>query len=136
MAKLTRHRVCAAIFRDEHILMVRHRHHGKNYWTLPGGGVEGSETLREAVIREVLEETNLKVEVGRFLFQEFYSMGRNYCFEALANPQEKAWLGTDPEEKEKAVEERVLQELAWREIKEVESDRMVSKVLETLRKTR
>lgn len=33
----------------------------KGYWTPPGGGIEKGETIEEAVIREVKEETNMKV---------------------------------------------------------------------------
>lgn len=34
------------------------------FWTPPGGGVEFGESLEEAVVREVKEETGLDVEVG------------------------------------------------------------------------
>jgi mutator protein MutT len=34
----------------------------KGQWTIPGGLIDVGETLREAVIREVLEETGLAVE--------------------------------------------------------------------------
>lgn len=33
----------------------------KGYWTPPGGGIEQGESVEEAVIREVKEETNMKV---------------------------------------------------------------------------
>lgn len=33
----------------------------KGYWTPPGGGVEPGETVEEAIVREVLEETNMRV---------------------------------------------------------------------------
>lgn len=33
----------------------------KGYWTFPGGGIESGETYEEAVIREVKEESNMKV---------------------------------------------------------------------------
>jgi 8-oxo-dGTP diphosphatase len=54
--------VSAAIFRDGRVLIVRRAWppaHG--LYTLPGGGVELGETLEEAVIREVREETALDI---------------------------------------------------------------------------
>jgi 8-oxo-dGTP diphosphatase len=37
-------------------------------WTLPGGGVDYEESLDDAVVREVHEETGYRVSVGRPLF--------------------------------------------------------------------
>jgi 8-oxo-dGTP diphosphatase len=55
--------VSAAIIRDGKVLIVRRaRPPAYGVFTLPGGGVEAGETLHEAVIREVLEETALTVE--------------------------------------------------------------------------
>src|ERR1700753_1176053 len=54
--------VSAAIFRDGRVLIVRRaRPPAHGLYTLPGGGVELGETLEEAVIREVREETALEV---------------------------------------------------------------------------
>ncbi|MBA3794538.1 MAG: NUDIX domain-containing protein, partial [Rubrobacter sp.] len=36
-------------------------------WELPGGRLEAGETPQECVVREVLEESNLKVRVGPLL---------------------------------------------------------------------
>ncbi len=36
-------------------------------WTLPGGGVELHESIEEAAVREVAEETGYAVELGRLL---------------------------------------------------------------------
>lgn len=33
----------------------------KRYWTMPGGGIEPGESYEQATIREVLEESNMKV---------------------------------------------------------------------------
>lgn len=49
---------------EERVLMVKN---AGSVWTLPGGAVEKGETLKQAVIREVKEETNLTVEVGELL---------------------------------------------------------------------
>ena len=44
------------------LLVERGRHPLKGYWSLPGGLVETGETLDEAVRREILEETGLRVK--------------------------------------------------------------------------
>jgi ADP-ribose pyrophosphatase YjhB (NUDIX family) len=55
--------VSAAIFRDGRVLIVRRaRPPAHGLYTLPGGGVELGETLEEAVMREVREETALEIE--------------------------------------------------------------------------
>ena len=55
--------VSAAIFRDGSVLIVRRaRPPAHGLYTLPGGGVELGETLEQAVIREVREETALDIE--------------------------------------------------------------------------
>ena len=54
--------VSAAIFRDGRVLIVRRgRPPAHGLYTLPGGAVELGETLEEAVIREVREETGLEI---------------------------------------------------------------------------
>ena len=55
--------VGAIIFRDDCVLLVeRGKEPLKGWWSLPGGLVEAGESLREAVCRELLEETGLVVE--------------------------------------------------------------------------
>ncbi len=55
--------VSAAIFRDGRVLIVRRaRPPACGVYTLPGGGVELGETLEQAVIREIREETALEIE--------------------------------------------------------------------------
>jgi 8-oxo-dGTP diphosphatase len=55
--------VSAAVFRDGRVLIVRRaRPPAHGLYTLPGGGVELGETLEQAVIREIREETALQIE--------------------------------------------------------------------------
>ncbi len=67
-----RKRVGALIIRDGKILLVKIRE--VNWWSLPGGGIEQSETLEQALSREVMEETNLEV-VSAEKYGEFLSDG-------------------------------------------------------------
>jgi ADP-ribose pyrophosphatase YjhB (NUDIX family) len=55
--------VSAAIIRDGKVLLVqRARPPAQGLYSLPGGVVELGETLTEAVVREVREETSLAIE--------------------------------------------------------------------------
>ena len=55
--------VSAAIARDGKVLLVRRaRPPANGLYSLPGGVVEAGETLHEALVREVREETGMAVE--------------------------------------------------------------------------
>jgi len=57
--------VGAVAVQDHRLLMIRRGSDpGQGRWSLPGGRVEHGETMAEAVVREVHEETGLSVMVG------------------------------------------------------------------------
>jgi len=49
------------------LLVKRAGEPNKGYWSIPGGRVEFGETLREAALREIREETGLSVRLGRLI---------------------------------------------------------------------
>lgn len=61
-------RIALIIRQENKVLLVRHKKNGRKYWLLPGGGLEYGETIEDAAIREMKEETNLDVKVGDLLF--------------------------------------------------------------------
>lgn len=58
-------------------MLVRHRAGPHTYHLLPGGGVEGGETLQDALLREMREETGLDVRLVRpLLLSDTIDTGR------------------------------------------------------------
>lgn len=57
--------VYALIKNKENQILMVDNHEG--HWSLPGGRVEADETLFEATIREIYEETGFEIEVGNLL---------------------------------------------------------------------
>src|SRR5579864_3946715 len=60
--------VGAIIIEHDRVILVKRGHPPLlGEWSIPGGMLEVGETLRQAAVREVLEETGLCVEVGELL---------------------------------------------------------------------
>lgn len=57
----------AVVERRGRLLLTHWRRGHMHGWTLPGGGIEEGEDPRDAVVREVLEETGLEARVGKLL---------------------------------------------------------------------
>ena len=67
----------AIIFDDDGYILLEKRS-DNGWWGLPGGHVEIGESAQDAVVREVLEETGLVVEIMRLV--GVYSHPDNLCF--------------------------------------------------------
>lgn len=61
--------VVAAIIKNENKIFATQRGYGefKDGWEFPGGKIETGETPEEALIREIKEELNTEIKVGRLL---------------------------------------------------------------------
>jgi len=127
-----RPRACVAIIRDGMILMVLHVHKGHSWWTLPGGGVEGDETLEQAAVREALEEANVHVKVVRRLFEKPYPFGMEYCYLAELLSDTEPSLGYDPEFLGEPPERQLIQALQWHSLESMKGDKQVALVLKAL----
>ena len=58
--------VLVFIPRGDAILLAR-QNYGRQYWSLPGGVMEAGESVEQAAIREVKEETGLDIQLGRLV---------------------------------------------------------------------
>ncbi|MDR1778661.1 MAG: NUDIX hydrolase [Clostridiales Family XIII bacterium] len=95
------------------ILLVKQCHEDRDIWMAPGGAIEAGENSQQAAAREVLEETGLRIRVGRLLWhieEVSPARGQRFVNYFLAEPSGgAATLGTDPE----LGPAQVLRDLAW-----------------------
>jgi len=60
--------VGAVVKKGSLIILVKRTHEpGKGFWSIPGGLVELGEPVKDAVKREVREETGLEVEIDKLI---------------------------------------------------------------------
>lgn len=69
----------ALVVVDGRVLLTRNRDREGDFFLLPGGGQRFGETLHEAAVREVLEETGYSVVPGELVLVREY-IGRNHEF--------------------------------------------------------
>ncbi len=125
-----RQRACGIVIRKGAVLMVRHVHDGRDYWTLPGGGLEPDETKLEAAKREVMEETGIAVEAVKLLFTFEARTSISHCV-LMTSPDSDAQviLGADPEEAHLPPAQRMLREAAWQDIEAMADNPLIERAL-------
>lgn len=69
----------AIIIKDNKVLLTKNKDAQGIFYLLPGGGQNPFETMKEALVRECLEEISAKVKVNNLRFIREY-IGRNHEF--------------------------------------------------------
>jgi len=69
----------AVIIVDDRLLLTKNRDDRGFFYLFPGGGQEKGEELKDAVVRECMEEMGREVEAGELLFVREY-IGKNHQF--------------------------------------------------------
>ena len=60
---MARTRATALVKKDNCILMMHRYNNSEEYWVLPGGGLEEGETIENATLRELKEETSINATI-------------------------------------------------------------------------
>ncbi|MDX1661885.1 MAG: NUDIX domain-containing protein [Gemmatimonadota bacterium] len=106
-------RAQAVVFEGDRLLCARHEKRGESYWVLPGGHLDPGETVWEALVREMAEETGLVVEAARlWALGEFAAPDRHVveCVFAVTAWTGEPARGHDPEAEEHPA---TLADVAW-----------------------
>lgn len=61
-------RVTGILLEQDQILLVKQKVSDSRAWSLPGGRVEQGETLEDAIVRELEEETGLTTRIVKLLY--------------------------------------------------------------------
>lgn len=120
---MKRDRSQAFVCRNGKILLVEHIMKGRDFFNLPGGGIEEGEKPEEAALRELKEETNVTGKILRPLTIEYKPDLESRIFTFLVEIPEDAVAskGIDPELSE---EEQSIVGVAWLGLDEIpERDR-------------
>ncbi len=120
---MKRDRSQAMVIRDNKILLVEQQLFGRDFFNLPGGGVEEGETPEDAALRELAEECNVTGTIIRPLTVEFKPDLESRVYTFLVEVPEDAVpsKGIDPEVSE---EEQSIVDVMWLQLHEIaERDR-------------
>ncbi len=118
---MKRNRVAGIVIRDNVVLVMRRVNKGDEYCAFPGGGQEEGETFEQTVVREIDEETTLKVKPGKLLYHIVWDTGDEnffYLCEYLAGEPQ---LRIDSEEFEQMEDGDQVYEPRWMEIEKLSS---------------
>lgn len=125
-------RACAAVIRDNAILMVYFDHGEHKHWSLPGGGIEPGESPAEAALRELREEAGIEGCNPTLLYERPWGRpgedAREYCFLVDVPPDQQPATGQDPE-----ATRQDLAAIAWRPLVDLGDDVQISRVVAALR---
>lgn len=102
----------AYVFKNNQVLLVKHKN--GSHWDFPKGHMELGETKKETAVREVFEETSVKIKIVS---------DKEYTISYMPNPEELKTViffeAIPIEENNKLIkQEAEIQNLAWIDIEE------------------
>jgi len=94
---MKKNRATAIIIRNGKLLLIHRQKPGRDYYVLPGGGVDLEESFEETCTREVKEETGLDVLALRLVFRYITLEKEENYYVTKVTPAEPVLGGTEAE---------------------------------------
>ena len=73
-------RAAGIVIKDDEVLLIWRKNESEEFYVFPGGSVEKDETIKEAVIREILEETSIQVKLDELIYHHQYETSDQYYY--------------------------------------------------------
>ena len=73
-------RAGVVLIEDKKVALIERFRNGNHYYVFPGGGVDEGESIEEAAIREMEEETGLRVTVKLKLAEIYFGLSTQHYF--------------------------------------------------------
>ncbi|MDK1080354.1 MAG: NUDIX domain-containing protein [Anaerolineae bacterium] len=89
-------RAGVVLINDRKVSLIERHRNGRHYFVFPGGGVDRGESMQEAAIREMEEETGLRVTIVRKL-AEIHSARSFHIYYLVERVSGKYGTGTGEE---------------------------------------
>ncbi|MFA6535930.1 MAG: NUDIX domain-containing protein [Candidatus Paceibacterota bacterium] len=113
---MKRNRSAGIVIKDDKVLVMHRINRGDEYWVFPGGGQEDGETSEQTAVREIDEETTIKVKVGRPVYHITWDTGEENFFYLCDYISGEPKLRSDSEEIHQMKSGKQVYEPMWIEI--------------------
>jgi mutator protein MutT len=118
---MKRNRSAGIVIKDGKVLVMHRINKGDEYWVFPGGGQEVGETPDQTAVREIDEETTVKVRAGELVYHITWDTGEENFFYLCEYVSGEPKLREDSEEYEKMSKKDQVYEPMWVDLAKIAS---------------
>lgn len=116
---MKRNRSAGIVIKDNKVLVIHRINKGDEYWVFPGGGQEEGETPEQTAVREIAEETTIRVKATKLVYHIVWDTGEENFFYLCEYISGEPQLRPDSEEFEQMKAGDQVYEPIWIDIEKL-----------------